>query len=167
MAEAKLKNEQIVFRNDYATSGTAAPLGTAMIPMNELPDGAGAAISVIATRKGVKRANGSASYCAADGSTIYCFAQTGAGANEKTVQAQVQAVMKKLQAGLAAHGADFSHTVATNVYLDDIREFKPMNETYATFFSSSPPTRTTVQPFPIVAQRFLPLARISLVAVKE
>jgi len=167
MAEAKLKNEQIVFRNDYATSGTAASLGTAMIPMNELPDGAGAAISVIATRKGVKRANGSASYCAADGSTIYCSAQPGAGANEKTVQAQVQAVMKKLQAGLAAHGADFSHTVATNVYLDDIREFKPMNETYATFFSSSPPTRTTVQPFPIVAQRFLPLARISLVAVKE
>ena len=151
LAEAKLKNEQIVFRNDYGTSGTPVILGTAMIPMNELPDGAGVAISAIAARKGVKRANGSASFCAADGSTIFCSAQTGAGANEKTMQAQVQAVMKKLQAGLAAHGADFSHIVATNVYLNDIREFKPMNETYATFFSSSPPTRTTVQPFPIIS----------------
>src|SRR5262249_34133800 len=134
-------------------------IGTAKMPTDTTVE-----MTAVATRKGVKRANGSASYCAADGSTIYCSAQPGAGANEKTVQAQVQAVMKKLQAGLAAHGADFSHTVATNVYLDDIREFKPMNETYATFFSSSPPTRTTVQPFPIVAQRFLPLARISLVA---
>jgi len=66
-----------------------------------------------------------------------------------------------------AHGADFSHIVATNVYLNDIREFKPMNETYVTFFSSSPPTRTTVQPIPIMAHGDPPLARISLVAVKE
>jgi len=169
LAEAKLKNEQIVFRNDYGKAGTPMALGTAVIPMNELPDSAGVAISAIAARKGAKRAKGSASYCAADGSTIYCSAQTGAGANEKTVQAQVQAVMKKLQAGLAAHGADFSHTVATNVYLDDIREFKSMNETYATFFSSSPPTRTTVQPFPIPSspRGNFPLARISLIAVKE
>lgn len=169
LAEAKLKNEQIVFRNDYATSGTPVILGTAVIPMNELPGGAGVAISAIAARKGVKRANGSASYCAADGSTIYCSAQTGAGANERTIQAQVQAVMKKLQAGLAAHGADFSHIVATNVYLNDIREFKPMNETYATFFSSSPPTRTTVQPFPVAdrSQGDPAMVRISLVAVKE
>lgn len=163
LAEAKLKNDQIVFRNDYGSEATA------MIPMNELPDGAGAAISTTAARNGVKRVKGSASYCAADGSTIFCSAQTGAGANEKTVQAQVQAVMKKLEAGLAAHGANFSHTVATNVYLDDIREFKQMNETYATFFSSSPPTRTTVQPFPVAdrSQGDQAMARISLVAVKE
>lgn len=163
LAEVGLKNDQIVFRNDYGSSASA------MIPMNELPDGAGAAISAIAARKGVKRANGSASFCAADGSTIFCSVQTGLGANNLTVQAQAQTVMKKLQAGLAAHGADFSHIVATNVYLNDIREFKPMNETYATFFSSSPPTRTTVQPFPVAdrSQGDPALARISLVAVKE
>ncbi|MGE0127171.1 MAG: RidA family protein [Blastocatellales bacterium] len=163
LTEARLKNDQIVFRNDY---GASAP---AMIPMNELPNSAAAAISAIAARKGVKRANGSASFCAADGGTIFCSVQTGIGthANEMTLQAQVQAVMKKLQAGLAAHGADLSHTVATNVYLNDIREFKPMNETYATFFSNSPPTRTTVQPDLIFPHGNPPLVRISLVAVKE
>ncbi len=44
-----------------------------------------------------------------------------------------------------------------------------MNETYATFFPSSPPTRTTVQPF-VVADRSKgdpALVRVSLVAVKE
>jgi 2-iminobutanoate/2-iminopropanoate deaminase len=157
MTEARLR--QVVFRNDY---GSAA---AAKIPMNELPDSAGAAISVIASRKSVKRAGD----CVAEGATIFCSAQTGAGAGEKTVQEQVKSVMKKLQAGLAAHGANFSHVVATNVYLDDIREFRPMNETYATFFSSSPPTRTTVQPF-AVAERSKgdpALVKISLVAVKE
>jgi enamine deaminase RidA (YjgF/YER057c/UK114 family) len=70
---------------------------------------------------------------------------------------------------LAAHGADFSHIVATNVYLDDIREFRPMNETYATFFSSSPPTRTTVQPFAVAdrSKGDSALVKISLVAAKE
>jgi enamine deaminase RidA (YjgF/YER057c/UK114 family) len=70
---------------------------------------------------------------------------------------------------LAAHGAQLSHVVATNVYLDDIREFRPMNETYATFFSSSPPTRTTVQPFAVVdrSKGDPALVRISLVAIKE
>ena len=156
LGEARLS--QIVFRNDY---GSAA----AKIPMNELPNLAGAAISIIASRQSVKRVGD----CAADGGTIFCSVQTGAGAGEKTVQEQVKAVMKKLQAGLAAHGADFSHVVATNVYLDDIREFRPMNETYATFFSSSPPTRTTVQPF-AVADRSKgdpALVKVSLVAVKE
>lgn len=155
LGEAKLN--QIIFRNDYGSAPSAK------LPMNELPSGASAAISVIASRKSVKRAGD----CAADGATIYCSAQTGAG--EKTVQEQVKSVMKKLQAGLAAHGAQLSHVVATNVYLDDIREFRPMNETYATFFSSSPPTRTTVQPF-AAADRSKgdpALVKISLVAVKE
>ncbi|MGH9853896.1 MAG: RidA family protein, partial [Blastocatellia bacterium] len=163
LAQARLKSDQIVFRNDYGASASAT------IPMNELPNNAGAAILAIAARKGVKRANGPSGFCAADGSTIFCSVRSGAETNEKAVQEQVKAVMKKLQAGLNAHGADFSHVVATNVYLDDIREFRPMNETYATFFSSLPPTRTTVQPF-AAADRSKgdpELVRISLVAVKE
>ncbi|MGH9844004.1 MAG: RidA family protein [Blastocatellia bacterium] len=159
LSEAGLKSNQILLRNEYGTSATA------MIPMNELPEGAGTAISIIASRKPGKRANG----CAVDGDTLFCSVESGAGAGEKTVEAQVKAVMKKLEAALAAHGAGFAQVVATNVYLDDIREFKPMNETYTTFFSASPPTRTTVQPFP-VADRSTgdpALARISLVAAKE
>jgi 2-iminobutanoate/2-iminopropanoate deaminase len=156
MSEAKLS--QIVFRNDYGVTDTAK------IPMNELPNSAGVAISAIASRRSVKREGD----CAVDSATIFCSAQTGAGAGEKTVQEQVKLVMKKLSAGLSRRGADFAHVVATNVYLDDIREFRPMNETYATFFSSSPPTRTTVQPFAATdrSKGDPALVKISLVAVK-
>jgi len=159
MSEAGLKSGQILLRNEYGTSAGA------IIPMHELPDGAGVALSVVASHKSVKHANG----CAVDGDTLFCTVQSGAGAGEKSVEAQVKVVMKKLQAALAAHRADFAHVVATNVYLDDIREFKPMNDAYATFFSASPPTRTTVQPFPVAdrSKGEPALVRISLVAVKE
>jgi 2-iminobutanoate/2-iminopropanoate deaminase len=157
MREAGLKADRILLRNEYGASASAP------LPMNELPEGAGVGLSVIASRNPVRRAND----CAVDGVTRFCQAQSGAG--EKTVEAQVKVVMKKLETALAAHGAGFVDVVATNVYLDDIREFRPMNETYATFFSAAPPTRTTVQPF-AVADRSKgdpALVRISLVAVKE
>jgi 2-iminobutanoate/2-iminopropanoate deaminase len=171
LAEANLKSGRVIFRNEYGLSSS-----TAALRMNELPAGAGAAISAIVSRDWRARSSGSSSFCASDGSTIYCAAQADSAAGdlgvsgqpqESDIRAQVQAVMKKLQAGLAAHNADLSHVVATNVYLNDIQQFAPMNETYATFFSSSPPTRTTVQPAPILSAGNPPLVRISLVAVKE
>jgi 2-iminobutanoate/2-iminopropanoate deaminase len=157
LAEAKLKGDSIVFRNDYGATATAK------IPMNELPDQAQAAISAIA----VRRRGGGASAsdeCVADGDTIFCQVQTARTSNESNIQADVQTLFKQLQSGLERRGATLSHVVATNVYLNDIQEFKLMNETYATFFAGSPPTRTTVQPFPKGSS---PSARISLVAVKE
>jgi 2-iminobutanoate/2-iminopropanoate deaminase len=164
LKEARLSPGQIVFRNDYGVSSSAA------IPMNELPEQMQSAISVIAVRKPDKTAmKDSASFCRTDGATIFCAAQTSADAGAKTVEDQVKAVMQKIYAELEKRGASLSHIAATNVYLDDIREFRAMNETYASFFSSAPPTRTTVQPF-AVADRAAgnpPLVRISVVAVKE
>jgi enamine deaminase RidA (YjgF/YER057c/UK114 family) len=116
----------VAYRNDYGSTATAT------IPMNRLPESAKVAISAIAVREGT-----------GDG-TIFCPVETGSGA---TVQEQVSAAMARVQQRLAKDGASLSHVVATNVYLDDINEFTPMNETYATFFSGAPPTRTTVQPY--------------------
>jgi reactive intermediate/imine deaminase len=146
LSEAGLST--VAFRNDYGTAATAA------IPMNKLPENAQVAISAIAVREG----NG-------DG-TIFCPVETGSGA---TVQEQVSAVMARIQQRLAKDGANLSDVVATNVYLDDINEFTPMNETYAKFFSGAPPTRTTVQPYqPADRSKGTPvLVRISVVAVKD
>jgi 2-iminobutanoate/2-iminopropanoate deaminase len=148
---------QVLWRNDYGTTAGAA------LPMNELPEQAGAAISVVALQGTPQRKGG----CAADGKTIYCQAQSDASA--ASVQEQVKGVMSKLKAALALHGADFSHVTASNVYLDDISEFRLMNETYATYFAAAPPTRTTVQPF-AKADRSngkTALVKISVVAVKD
>ncbi len=138
----------VAYRNDYGSTATAT------IPMNRLPENAKVAISAIALREGT-----------GDG-TIFCPVETGSGA---TVQEQVSAVMARVQQRLAKDGANLSHVVATNVYLDDINEFTPMNETYAKFFSGAPPTRTTVQPYQTAdrSKGNPVLVRISVVAVKD
>jgi enamine deaminase RidA (YjgF/YER057c/UK114 family) len=162
LAEAKLKNTNVVLSNFYGVTASS------LIPMRELPQQMQAAYSVIAAKK-VKRVARSATYCAADGDTVYCSVQLGNEAANKTVPDQVKAAMQKLYAGLESHGAKLSMVTASNVYLDDIKEFTPMNQTYATFFTNAPPTRTTVQPF-TVSDRTNgnpPLVRISVVAVKE
>ncbi|MGI8567276.1 MAG: RidA family protein, partial [Pyrinomonadaceae bacterium] len=148
--EAKLGVAQIVFRNEYSTKTPS------MIPVNELPGNARAAVSVVAFRGAIVKSGvrKSSDVCvAADASTIYCSVQTGRVSGESNMTGQVQAVMNRLQAGLEKHGANLSHVTASNVYLDEIRDFKLMNETYASFFSNAPPTRTTVQPFAPVADR--------------
>ncbi|MBI1761197.1 MAG: hypothetical protein HYR56_07145 [Acidobacteria bacterium] len=151
-----------VFRNEYGTKVDAK------LPMTALPEGAQAALSVIALRNTGSQKPAS-DVCAADGATVFCQAQAACACDDLDVQGEVKATFKLLQAGLAKHGATLAHAVATNVYLDDITEFKLMNETYASFFAAAPPTRTTVQPFAKVerAQRGTPLVRIALVAVKE
>jgi len=164
--EAKLGVGQVVFRNEYSTKTPS------MILVNELPEGARAAVSVVAVRgatgkSGVRK---SSDVCAAaDAGTIFCSVQMSTASDERGVGGQARALMNSLQAGLEKHGATLSHVTASNVYLDEIKEFKLMNETYASFFSNSPPTRTTVQPFTPVADRsrLAPaLIRISVVAVK-
>lgn len=152
---------QVLWRNDYGTT-----VGTAL-PMNELPAQAGTAVSVVALRGRPQRLPKGLSECAADGKTIYCQVQSASQA--ASVQEQVKGVMAKLKAALALHGADFTHVTASNVYLDDISEFKQMNETYATYFAAAPPTRTTVQPFAKAdrSKGQVPLVKISVVAVKD
>ncbi len=159
-ARAEAGVAQIVFHNDYGTSASA------MIPMHDLPNGMAVAISAIGLLKADK---GVADGCATDGKTIFCQAQVAANRKDLNLVDEVDQVFKQLQAKLEKHGATLAHTVATNVYLDDINEFKVMNEKYATFFSSTPPTRTTVQPFAKSdrAAAPAPLVKISLVAVKD
>jgi 2-iminobutanoate/2-iminopropanoate deaminase len=160
LAEARLNNTKVVLSNFYATYAHA------LIPIRELPLQAQAAYSVIAARK-VTRVKNSANSCAADGQTVFCSVQLS---NETpNVPDQVKAVMQKLYSGLESHGAKLSMVTASNVYLDDIKEFSPMNQTYATFFRNAPPTRTTVQPYPPTdrSQGNPSLVRISVVAVKE
>ncbi len=163
LAEAKLKINNVVASNFYTT---AAP---GLLPMRELPEQMQAALSVIAVQKGAVRVKESAGFCAADGRTIFCNVQISNDVSGKSVPEQVKAVMQKLYAGLESHGVKLSSVTASNVYLDDIKEFKLMNDLYATFFTSAPPTRTTVQPFPGTdrTQGNPPLVRISVVAVKE
>ena len=160
LSEASLGCDGIVFRNDYGTTPVA------MIPVQELPAKSAAAISAIALRCEPTMGDASA-FCRSDGEMIYCTAQTSVARGVETIQRQVQGVMNQLQVVLQQHGTDLAHAVVCNIYLDDLDEFKLVNDTYAAFFTDLPPTRTTVQPFPSGDRNDgdVPLVRVSLWAL--
>jgi reactive intermediate/imine deaminase len=159
----------------------------ATIVVNSLPLGAniaftGVAIGDLSKRKAVRPKNmapsPTASPCVWADDTYYCSAKAGfipgpnGGIFASDVENQVRQTMRNLLDGLEEAGLDFSHVVASNVYLDQLDEFTRMNAIYGKYFGSTPPTRTTVGPLPPVERRqnangsWPKLEEISIVAVK-
>ncbi|HWB96701.1 MAG TPA: RidA family protein [Bryobacteraceae bacterium] len=159
----------------------------ATIPVHALPMGAhmeftGIAVAGAANRKPVRPKNmapsATASPCVFAGDTYYCSAKSGfipgvnGGIWAASVEDQVRQTMRNLLDGLEEAGLDFSHVVASNVYLDNIDDFAKMNGVYGKYFKNSPPTRTTVSPLPPVdrtpdaAGHPPKLEEISIIAVK-
>jgi 2-iminobutanoate/2-iminopropanoate deaminase len=61
------------------------------------------------------------------------------------IQAQTRQALRNVQAILAASGSGMAHVIKTTVFLQDIADFRDMNEVYATFFPDAPPARSAVQ----------------------
>jgi len=81
--------------------------------------------------------------------------------------------MRNLLDGLEETGLHFSNVVASNVYLDDVRDFPAMNRVYSQYFPDLKPTRTTVAQVPPRADRgpvrgevYPTLEQISVIAVR-
>ena len=64
---------------------------------------------------------------------------------EGDIEAQVERVLKNLEAVLAAAGSGLNRVVKTTVFLKDMGEFARMNAVYGRFFPSAPPARSTVE----------------------
>jgi enamine deaminase RidA (YjgF/YER057c/UK114 family) len=149
----------------------------ATIRVKALPAGAGIEFTGVAVKDLTRRRAVRPKNMAAD--TLYCSAKSGfipgprSGIYASTVEHQLRQTMRNLLDGLEEAELDFSHVVATNVYLDDIADFERMNRVYAQYFTPGAfPTRTTVQPLPPVERkpdaedRWPMLEQISLIAVK-
>ena len=159
----------------------------ATIQVSGLPNGAnieftGVAVADLAKRRAVRPKNmdpsPTASPCAFAGDTLFCSAKSGfiprvnGGIYASTVETQLRQTMRNLLDGLEEAGMDFSHVVASNVYLDNLNEFSAMNRVYAEYFPKTPPARTTVQQL-VPAKReadarghWPTLEQISIIAVK-
>jgi 2-iminobutanoate/2-iminopropanoate deaminase len=61
------------------------------------------------------------------------------------VRQQTERVIENLKAILEAAGVSLHHVVKTTVFLKDMNDFPAMNETYARYFMTAPPARSTVQ----------------------
>ncbi len=60
------------------------------------------------------------------------------------VAEQTKQVLDNLSAVIREAGATLAQVVRTTVYLTKPDDFTPMNDVYATYFSSEPPARVTV-----------------------
>ncbi len=159
----------------------------ATIRVSGLPHGAnieftGVAVRALSQRRALRPKNmapsPTASPCVFAGDTLYCSAKSGfipgphSGIYASTVEHQLRQTMRNLLDGLEETGLDFSHVVATNVYLDNMDDFVRMNQVYGQYFSDAPPTRTTVQQLPTVERkplegdRWPALEQVSLIAVR-
>ena len=69
----------------------------------------------------------------------------GKGAHfEGDITAHTDHVLKELEAELKKAGSSIDKVLKVNVYLNDIADYKAMNEAYKGRFGKNPPVRTTV-----------------------
>jgi 2-iminobutanoate/2-iminopropanoate deaminase len=70
--------------------------------------------------------------------------KTGKMTNED-IQTQTRQTLQNVKAIVEASGFSMIDLVKVTIFLKNSSDFQKMNEVYATFFPSNPPTRTTVQ----------------------
>lgn len=61
------------------------------------------------------------------------------------IKAQTKQVLENIKAVLFASGSGLEHVLKTTVFLKEMEDFPSMNAVYATYFTSNPPARTTVE----------------------
>lgn len=71
----------------------------------------------------------------------------GVGAHfEGTIQEHTKHVLDELEKNLKDAGSSMDKVLKVNVYLNDLKDYQGMNETYKGRFGNMPPVRTTVSP---------------------
>ncbi len=70
-------------------------------------------------------------------------------ANNKVIEggisAQTERVLENVKAILESCGASLESVLKTTVFLKDMGDFTPMNQTYERYFPKNPPARSTIQ----------------------
>lgn len=72
------------------------------------------------------------------------IAGKGAHTEPFEIKAHTEIVLKELEKELIKAGSSMDKVLKVNVYLDDIKDYKAMNEVYKGRFGKNPPVRTTV-----------------------
>ncbi|MXR42563.1 RidA family protein [Halobaculum sp. WSA2] len=65
--------------------------------------------------------------------------------DDAPIAEQTELALDNLLAIVEEAGGDASDVLKTTVFLADIDDFEEMNETYATYFTEEPPSRSAVQ----------------------
>ena len=60
------------------------------------------------------------------------------------IKAHTDHVLKELQSELEKAGSSMDRVLKVNVYLNDLKDYKEMNEVFRGRFGKNPPVRTTI-----------------------
>lgn len=77
------------------------------------------------------------------------------GPTPEDVAAQTRLVMDNIGRILGELGLGYDDLVKTTIFLKDIADFKAMNAEYASYFTSEPPARSTIQAGALPAPHYL------------
>ena len=105
--------------------------------------------SVVATEKAPK-AIGPYSQAVIAGNLVFASGQLGIDPATNAfvsggIKEQTEQVLKNLKAVLTEAGSSLERVASCTVYLKDMNDFAAMNEIYAKYFPTKPPSRATVQ----------------------
>ena len=83
------------------------------------------------------------------GNTLYLAGQVAikldGNLDSSSIENETTQVLNNLKAVLEAAKMSFKNVVKTTIYVTDLKNFKKINDTYATFFTENPPARETVE----------------------
>lgn len=178
----EVMNRAYAKRFEFGNTPARATIEVTSLPEDSQIEFTGVAVRDLKTRLAVRPKNmppsPTASPCAFAGDTFYCSAKSGfiPGANggvfTPAIDLQLRQTMRNLLDNLEEAGLTFDDVVSTNVYLDDLAEFAPMNKLYAKYFTGTHPARTTIQQIAPVDRgkkaddSYPEIEQISLIAVK-
>lgn len=121
---------------------------------------------VISTEKAPKAIGPYSQAIEANGN-LYISGQLGIDPDTGTlvegIEKQTEQVLKNIGAILEAAGCSYQNVVKCTVLLDNMDNFKPMNEVYGKFFTENPPARAA---YGVVKLPLGGLVEIEAIAVK-
>jgi 2-iminobutanoate/2-iminopropanoate deaminase len=99
---------------------------------------------------GAPAAVGAYSQAVSAAGVVYCSGQVPLDPSTgeligNTIREQTRRCLDNIAAILEAAGTDLARVVKVTVYLTEMGEFTEFNETYAQYFTSDPPARSTVE----------------------
>lgn len=81
----------------------------------------------------------------------------------RTVKDQTEQCLENISTILEAAGSSLEHVVKTTIFLTDMSNYKEMNETYAKFFPTNPPARSTVQAALVTKEMLIEIEAVAII----
>ena len=179
----RVMNERYARRFEFGNTPARATIEVSSLPVGAHIEYTGVAVRDLGQRKAVRPKNmppsPTASPCVFAGDTLYCSAKDGfipgphGGVYATTTPHQLRQTMRNLLDNLEEADMNFSQTVASNVYLDDLSDLDIFDQVYAQYFGDLLPARTTIQQIapterkPDKQDHYPGLEQVSLIAVRR